>query len=144
MNNAWNQWVIGYNPQRQLELMSRLGMKSPDWRTMSMALAACSSLILAFVAVGTLYRRTKESPERQAWDDFCRALERHGVHRSQWEGPFALAERVSREHPELSDVTHEAANRYASLHYGEVNNPENLQALKHCTRRLASRRRELH
>ncbi len=144
VNNAWNQWVIGYNSQRQYEVLSRLGMKSPDWRTMSMALAACSALILAFVAIGVLYRRTKPPREQQAWINFCRALERHGIHRPLWEGPFALAERVSRDYPELSDVTSEAAGCYVSLRYGEINCPENLQALKNCTKQLASRRRKPH
>ncbi len=141
VNNAWNQWVIGYNPQRQHEVLSRLGMKSPDWRTMSLALAACSALILAIVAIGMLYRRTKATPEQHAWIDFCRALERHGIRRLPWEGSFALAERVSREHPELSEITKEAAGCYANLRYGEFSRTGHLQALKNCTKRLASRRR---
>jgi len=141
-NNAWNQWVIGYNPQRQREVLSRIGMKSPDWRMMSLALAAGSTLILAFVAIGMLCRRTKATAEQRAWLDLCRALERHGIHRLPWEGPFALAERVCREHPELSEITKEAAGCYATLRYGETNSPEHLRALKNCTKRLASRRRK--
>ena len=33
-NNAWNLWVLGYNPGRQQELLSRLGL-DPDWRQMA-------------------------------------------------------------------------------------------------------------
>ena len=27
VTNAWNQWVLGYNPERQRELLRRLGMR---------------------------------------------------------------------------------------------------------------------
>ena len=36
--NYWNQWVLGYNPDRQRELLSRLGMPSPSWEKMAMTL----------------------------------------------------------------------------------------------------------
>ncbi|OPZ15711.1 MAG: Protein-glutamine gamma-glutamyltransferase [candidate division BRC1 bacterium ADurb.BinA364] len=31
INNARNQYVLGYNPQRQREFLSRLGLSDPDW-----------------------------------------------------------------------------------------------------------------
>jgi hypothetical protein len=31
-NNTWNQWVLGYNPQRQREVLSRLGLPTPTGR----------------------------------------------------------------------------------------------------------------
>ena len=39
VNNAWNQYVLGYNPQRQRELLSRLGLPDADWRKLAAALA---------------------------------------------------------------------------------------------------------
>ncbi|MDR0379846.1 MAG: DUF3488 and transglutaminase-like domain-containing protein, partial [Candidatus Accumulibacter sp.] len=32
LNNAWDQWVLGYNVERQRETLIRFGMKEPDWR----------------------------------------------------------------------------------------------------------------
>ena len=38
VNNVWNQYVLGYNPQRQRELLSRLGLPETDWRSLATVL----------------------------------------------------------------------------------------------------------
>ena len=140
VNNAWNQWILGYNPQRQREVLSRLGMNDPDWRSMASAMAILSGLCLLCVTIWTLTRRTRVSPDQLAWRRFCRGLERFGVHRANWEGPFDLAERVARDYPDLTEIVREAAGHFADLRYGTGNTAQ-LHALKDCTRRLASYRR---
>ncbi len=140
VNNAWNQWILGYNPQRQREVLSRLGMNDPDWRSMASAMAILGGLCLLGVTIWTLTRRTRVSPDQLAWRHFCRGLERFGVQRANWEGPFDLAERVAREHPDLKEIVREAAGHFADLRYG-IGNTAQLHALKDCTRRLASYRR---
>lgn len=134
-NNAWNQWVLGYNPQRQREVLSRLGMGDPDWRDMAAALAALSAAALALVAVWTLYRRRTTSAAQRAWQRFCGQLERHGIARAGWEGPLAFAGRVARERAEFGALAKEAAGHFADLHYG-VAAPEQLQRLRDCVRRV--------
>lgn len=134
-NNAWNQWVLGYNPQRQREVLSRLGLNEPDWRNMTAALATLCGVALLIVTLWTLYQRKTTTPAQRAWQDFCRRLKRLGMARADWEGPLDFATRVAREHPELGTLTMEAASHFASLHYG-AGRPEQLQQLKNCTRRL--------
>ena len=134
-NNRWNQWVLGYNPQRQRELLSTLGLADPDWRRMSAALAALCAIVLAIFSVATLYRRDRSTPVQRAWQRFCHRLERLGVTRYNWEGPLAFAARVAREQPPLATLCREAAGLYAQLHYG-VGTPAQLQELENCTRRL--------
>ena len=140
VNNAWNQWILGYNPQRQREVLSKLGMDDPGWRSMASAMAVFSGLALVLVTILTLARRTRVSPEQQAWQRFCRGLERFGIRRELWEGPLDLAERVAREHPDLGKLTRDAAGHFADLRYG-MGQPGQLLALKDCTRQLASHRR---
>ena len=140
-NNAWNQWILGYNPQRQREVLSRLGLGDPDWRAMISAMAISSALALLLVAIWLFYRRQKLSPEQLAWQRFCKALERFGVRRAPWEGPFDFAARVVRERPELGQLTQEAAAHFADVHYGRTCHTEQLNALKDCAKRLASHRR---
>ncbi len=134
-NNAWNQWVLGYNPQRQREVLSRLGMGEPDWRDMTAALAALSAAALALVAVWTLCRRRSATPAQRAWQRFCRKLKRLGIARAEWEGPLAFALRVAREREELAALTREAAGHFADLHYG-FGEPRQLHDLRQCVRRL--------
>lgn len=136
-NNRWNQWVLGYNPQRQRELLSTFGVADPDWRRMSAALAVLGAIALAIVASATLRQRDRTTPAQRAWQRFCQRLARLGVVRQDWEGPHAFAARVAREKPPLAMLCREAADLYAQLHYG-VGTSAQLQELKNCTRRLPS------
>ena len=136
-NNAWNQWVLGYNPQRQREVLERLGLSAPDWRNMAATLAVLCGLTLLLVSVGTLVQRTTQTPAQRAWQAFCTRLKRLGLARAEWEGPLGFAARVARERPELAALTQDAAHYFADLHYGS-GRPEQLQQLKDCVRRLPS------
>ena len=46
-NNYWNQWILGYDPDRQREMLTRLGMRSPDWKQMTTWLFWIVGAILA-------------------------------------------------------------------------------------------------
>lgn len=135
-NNSWNQWVLGYNPQRQREVLSRLGLSEPDWRNMTAALATLCGIALLLVTGWTLHQRTTITPAQRAWQRFCKRLARLGIVRSTWEGPLDFALRVARERPELGALTSEAARHFADLHYG-TGKAEQLRQLRDCTRRLA-------
>lgn len=143
-NNAWNQWVLGYNPERQREVLSRLGLGDPDWRTMTAALAVLCGIALLVVTAWTLFHRSTATPAMRAWDAFCKRLARLGLRREPWEGPLAFAARVGAIRPELGALTYDAASQFADLHYGS-GRPEQLNKLKECTRRLkqSSSRRSL-
>lgn len=136
-NNRWNQWVLGYNPQRQRELLSRLGLDDPDWRKMTAVLAALCAIALLILSLSTLRQRSAALPEQRAWQDFCARLARLGMTRAPWEGPLAFADRVARERPDLAARCLEAADLFAQLHYGS-GTPQQLQQLQDCTRRLPS------
>ena len=134
-NNAWNQWVLGYNPERQREVLSRLGLDDPDWRTMTAALAVLCGFALLVVTAWTLFHRSTATPAMCAWDAFCRRLAAQGMRREPWEGPLAFAARVGAVRPELGALTNEAAKLFADLHYGD-GDPEKLGRLRECIRRL--------
>ncbi len=140
--NAWNQWVLGYTPQRQRDVLTSLGWKEPDWRKMTLALSALCALALAIVALAVLRGRRVESAAARAWRDFCRRLARQGVDRESWEGPIEFAARVERERPEFAALAREAAACFAELHYGS-GNQQTLAALKACGRELSRRTRPI-
>ena len=35
MANTWNQWVLGYTPERQRLLLSRVGIDDATWHTLT-------------------------------------------------------------------------------------------------------------
>ncbi|MBL8398895.1 MAG: DUF3488 domain-containing transglutaminase family protein [Candidatus Accumulibacter sp.] len=139
-NSTWNLWVLGYNPQRQREVLSRLGWPDADWRAMSGALAVLCVVVLGVVAWLTRPATQRPDPAQRAWRRFCNELQRRGVRRSEWEGPLAFAERVAGEQPALATVTREAAGYYATLRYGRQVDDE-LRRLQQCRQRLPPRRR---
>ena len=92
--NTWNQWVIGYNPQRQRSLLASLGMHSADWQQMTAVFTAlCGALLLGFTA-WALRQRQLLDPATAAWNRLSAKLARRGLARQAWEGPEAYAERV--------------------------------------------------
>ena len=38
MANTWNQWVLGYTPERQRLLLSRVGIDDATWHTLAVVL----------------------------------------------------------------------------------------------------------
>lgn len=141
VNNTWNQWVLGYNAQRQKEVLERLGIAHPDWRSMAALLAILCSAALALVTLWTLYQRPRSDPAQRAWQRFCRRLDRLGVRRAVWEGPADFAARVTREHPAWASLTNQAAQHYIALRYRR-GAPDTLKQLRRCTARLPYRWRQ--
>ncbi|WP_299065692.1 DUF3488 and transglutaminase-like domain-containing protein [Accumulibacter sp.] len=139
-NNSWNQWVLGYNPQRQREVLSRLGLADADWQKMTATLAVLCGTALLIVTLWTLPARRAVDPVQRAWQRYCKELARRGMARAEWEGPLAFAQRVARERPDLAELTSEAAACYAELRYG-CQGDARLGQLQQCLHRLPPQRR---
>ncbi len=116
--NHWNQWVLGYNPQRQRDLLSRLGMASPDWRSMTVALTALSAAVSLGLAGWALYRRRRVDPAQAQWLRATARLARRGLPRRPWEGPRHYADRVAAARPEFAAPIREIAELYGGVRYG--------------------------
>jgi hypothetical protein len=76
INNAWNQNVLGYNPQRQQALLARLGLPDTDWRSLTMALGTACSLLVAVLMLWALYKRPERDPVIRLWHKALRHLVR--------------------------------------------------------------------
>jgi transglutaminase-like putative cysteine protease len=96
MNSQWDQWVVGYNVDRQRQFFSRLGFPSIDWRTLGLWLMAATFLVGGAVTIGLLVR--DRPPRREAsliaWNRFCAKLAAAGVARAPHEGPIDYLSRV--------------------------------------------------
>ncbi len=90
-NNAWNQWVLDYNPERQRNFLVELSDGVDDWRAVA--------VVPALLALAWLWRllraRRRRDPVQTAWERFCVLLARRGVRRAPDEGPHSLARRVA-------------------------------------------------
>ena len=126
VNNAWNQQVLGYNPQRQRELLARLGLPDADWQSLAALLSGIGSLLLATLSAWVLYQRPRTDPATRLWHKALRHLARRQVHCAPWETPLALAQRVRDERPELAEAFERVVAAYVQARYGPQNNDLNI------------------
>jgi len=61
-NNRWNQWVLNYGQDRQLNLMRNLGFETPSWETASYLLIAIVVLTSLLGAAWTLWDGRRQDP----------------------------------------------------------------------------------
>lgn len=130
VNNAWNQWVLGYDPQRQREVLSRLGMREPDWKAMTAVMAALCGLFLLGLTAWVLHKRIRHDPTVRIWNRLSRKLARVGLARRDWEGPADYARRVAQSRPELGKPVAEITALYIGLRYGRLSGTAPQQRLR--------------
>lgn len=128
INNAWNQHILGYDPQRQRELLSRLGLPDTDWRNLAILLGVVSSILVAVMMAWALIQRPHIDPALRLWKKAQRQLTRRQVDFAPWETPMALVPRVKEQYPELAPSFQTVVDAYLLARYGKSN--DNLKALR--------------
>ncbi|MGZ5091588.1 MAG: transglutaminase TgpA family protein [Burkholderiales bacterium] len=136
MANNWNQWVLGYTPERQRALLTRAGLDDTTWRSLALLLLAGTAMIALLLAVLTLRRlrvRVRD-PVRRAYMAFCSKLRSRGLAREAAEGPLSYADRVSRVRPDLKTPVHRFIRLYVDLRYGREAGLQHVARLKQLAR----------
>lgn len=131
LNSQWDQWVVGYNVERQRQFFADMGFPSVDWRTLGLWLVVATFLVGSVVTAGLLMR---ERPARReaslvAWDHYCRKLAAAGIARAPHEGPMDFLQRVKVLRPECSVDAEEITRRYVRARYGDGATREELREL---------------
>lgn len=121
VTNTWNQWVLGYTPERQRDVLARLGMRAPDWKAMTALMAALCGLLLLALTAWALHRHVRVDPTVRAWNRLSRKLAPIGLARQSWEGPADYVRRVASVRPELGRSMEAIASLYIGLRYGKHN-----------------------
>jgi protein-glutamine gamma-glutamyltransferase len=136
--NSWNQWVLGYNAERQVRFLSQIGLAQATWQNMVIALIATSGIILLVLALLLLVRLTslRMDPVQRAYARFCQAMARRGAPRKLSEGPRDFAARVSLQFPQLRETVQRIAALYVVLRYGGEKNPRVLEEFRQAVNSL--------
>jgi transglutaminase-like putative cysteine protease len=136
MNSQWDQWVVGYNVDRQRQFFSQLGMPSVDWRVLGFWLLVATFAVGGAVALGLLVR--DRPPRREAalvaWNRYCAKLAAAGVPRDPSEGPIDYLTRVRSQRPRSATSAAEITRRYVEARYGRGATREELRALRRLVR----------
>ena len=118
LNSAWELWVVSYGPERQLDLLKKLGMQQPDWQKMIYWLAMGIALVFIWIAWTTL--RLKAAPQDKAqrsYQEFCNKLARTGITRLPHEGPQEFALRAEQALPQYQQQIATITRLYLHLRY---------------------------
>jgi transglutaminase-like putative cysteine protease len=135
ITNSWNQWVLGYTPDRQLHLMELLGLGKPSWQTL-VVLLLCMGGATVLVLATLILRRLRGAvpdPTQRAYRRFCRMFARVGLPRAANEGPTDFARRMSAQRPSAAAQIHAITELYVGLRYGHAG-PGDLQLLRRLVR----------
>ena len=132
MANTWNQWVLGYTPERQRLLLTGMGIDDTTWYTLTvimLVLAGVIVLVLAALMLRRLRTRT-DDPARALYSRFCDKLRRKGLPRAADEGPMDYARRIEGARPDLASPIAAITTLYVSLRYGTDHSVSGLQQLR--------------
>lgn len=139
--NIWNQWVLGYNPQRQRDLLISLGMRAPDWQQMTAVLTGLCGLLLLGFSVWAIRQRQSLPRAVKAWNRLSKMLARRGLGRKAWEGPLDYAGRIgavlAAENSHAALEVTALAKLYARLRYAAISGAQAAQLLQELETRIS-------
>lgn len=131
VNNGWNQWVLGYNKQRQMELLSRLTGSQLSWQDLAVALIAfVSSVLLAISLLLLKGRHGNTDPLQRLYAEFLRKLEKAGLKRHRHEGPKDFGRRAAHRLPGQAHAIEDITDTYINLRYRSDLHPQALASFK--------------
>ncbi len=136
MNSQWDQWVVGYNTDKQRQFFSSLGFPMVDWRTLGFWLLIATFVVGGAISIGLLVR--DRPPRREtslvAWNRFCAKLAAVGIARAPHEGPIDYLARVKRTRPAAADPAEMITLRYVEARYGAGATRDELRELERLVR----------
>ena len=137
LTNQWNQWVLGYNPDRQREMLAWLGVRQPNWETMTLMLFWSVAGVVLLTALWLLRGIRRGDAVQRAWLRFCDRLAREGLARARAEGPLDYASRVARTLPASEDAARAIAALYVDQRYGPDPDARSIARLKRLVREFS-------
>ena len=120
-HHSWSEWVVGYNRDRQLELLSMFGLDDVSSADLVLWLVVAMTLAGSLLAWWLVRREPAKQRDviRLYYDRLCRKLGRAGVDVVPSEAPAELLLRAGKLLPakrrELAIITHD----YQCLRYGD-------------------------
>jgi protein-glutamine gamma-glutamyltransferase len=136
LTNQWNQWVLGYDTERQFAFLTRLGMEDVTWQKLAINMLAAVSLLVGIFTLIMLRRLVVRQTDavQAAWLKVCRKLGKAGMPRAPHEGAMDYADRIAAARPDLAADIYDIAARYASLRYGGEAEKDGLAAFRNAVR----------
>jgi transglutaminase-like putative cysteine protease len=118
INYQWQRGVVGFNVDRQRDLLRDLGLGGArPWEIVALVAGVILAWGVLLLAVARRRMLTAD-PVTALWSRACRRLASAGLKRSPEEGPLAYVQRAARRWPQWSSLFARIGNSYALLRYG--------------------------
>jgi protein-glutamine gamma-glutamyltransferase len=115
----WSERVVKFDLPAQLDLLTRLGISTPDVRYLGWAFMSALCAWLGLIAWNSARgARPARDALARAYVRLCRKLARVAPARAPYQGPLSLADTVSEHRPDLSPAVRPLLSAYAQLRYG--------------------------
>ncbi|OIQ85677.1 protein-glutamine gamma-glutamyltransferase [mine drainage metagenome] len=137
VNNGWNQWVLGYDQQRQMELLSRLAGSRISSQEMIWGLMIGVGCSILAVAAAMLSRGRPMNSLQTSYGRFCRKMARAGVAHQPCEGPLDYGQRAAQALPAQAAEITAITTRYAVLRYGMAPTWQQIEAFRQLVRKFS-------
>ena len=134
--HKWNVWVLGFNPERQRELMASVGVRDADWRALTATLFAFLGALTLVLLAWSLRRFARPDPVQRAWRAFGRKLAARGVERAPSDGPRDFSARAARALPAARHAILRIGSLYIALRYGAGASADAVARLRKMVRQL--------
>ncbi len=99
VNNSWNQWVLNYTQQEQMDILGKLGLSSPNWmdlvRILGVLLLTCALLAGLFLQ----YQRRRIDPWLALLAQARQHLGKAGINSIDSATPRSLANAIQQQAP---------------------------------------------
>ncbi|MFC6806358.1 DUF4129 domain-containing transglutaminase family protein [Methylophaga thalassica] len=116
-NTAWDMWVVSFGPERQLELLSKLGMSNPNWQKMTVVLTLLFVLTGLVMMLSVWFKRPHHDPGVALYQRFCKKLARLGIEKADHEGPQDFARRAQAALPEYHHQIDKITSLFTAWRY---------------------------
>ncbi|HUR41341.1 MAG TPA: DUF3488 and transglutaminase-like domain-containing protein [Verrucomicrobiae bacterium] len=118
VNVAWDRWFLGFNPERQLEFLSRFGLG--DWSRMVIALTVAIVVLTSLAGLIAMRQMRAVAPTDEAlrlWRRAIRVLAGKGLPQAPTEGPRDYVARIGPLRPDLAPALHKLLAAYLDARY---------------------------
>lgn len=137
--NGWNQWVLGYTPARQAQLLSKAGIKEVNWHKLVLLLMVFAGVATGLLAPSLLrdihFRRAAAAP--RLYRRFVRKTARVGLRPRSGEWPLDFAQRVIAANGAWRIPVQTITEHYVNISYGKEENEQRLRALAQAVNRFS-------
>jgi protein-glutamine gamma-glutamyltransferase len=131
VNNGWNQWVLGYNDEKQFDLLTKLLGANYNLRDVIMWMMGGIMVVMSITSY-FLFKKTavKRSPAQVIYQQYLKKLKVSGLQPLPHEGALDFAHRCATALPQLQDEIMQIAAHYNALQYSASATANTLQALQ--------------